>query len=150
MSSSWPKVTVASAAFAASGLSASSASRRNGLGSTQQVFPSQQQPAALDDISTDGRYAIYDTAASMASDQLWALPLFGERKPFPFVQGSFGAASAQFSPNGRDVAYNSNETGKRKSMSKLSRSKPADGRFRRRVDCNRCGGATGRSCSILA
>ena len=84
----------------------------NGLGSTQQVFQSQQQPAALDDISTDGRYAIYDTAATLTTDQLWALPLFGDRKPFPFVQGSFGAASAQFSPNGRYVAYNSNETGK--------------------------------------
>ena len=40
------------------------------------------------------------------------LPLSGDRKPFPFVQGSFGAVSAQFSPNGRYVAYNSNETGK--------------------------------------
>ncbi|MGH9590925.1 MAG: protein kinase domain-containing protein [Terracidiphilus sp.] len=84
----------------------------DGLGSTQPVSQPQQQPAALDDVSADGRYAIYDTAASLASDQLWVLPLFGDRKPFPFVQGASGAASAQFSPNGRYVAYNSNETGR--------------------------------------
>jgi serine/threonine-protein kinase len=44
---------------------------------------------------------------------LWALPLFGDRKPFALVQGSnYGAHSARFSPNGRFVAYDSNETGK--------------------------------------
>jgi eukaryotic-like serine/threonine-protein kinase len=40
------------------------------------------------------------------------LPLFGDRKPVPFVQGKFAATSAQFSPNGRYVAYTSNETGR--------------------------------------
>jgi Tol biopolymer transport system component len=44
---------------------------------------------------------------------LWALPLFGDRKPLALVQGSsYGAHSARFSPNGRFVAYDSNETGK--------------------------------------
>jgi Tol biopolymer transport system component len=43
---------------------------------------------------------------------VWALPLFGDREPLPFVQGNFGAGSAHFSPNGRYVAYNSNETGR--------------------------------------
>ena len=84
----------------------------DGLGSTQTVSQSGGQNKALDDITADGRYAIYDTASNPALVQLWVLPLSGDRKPFPFVQGNFGAASARFSPNGRFVAYNSTETGR--------------------------------------
>ncbi|HKR28318.1 MAG TPA: protein kinase, partial [Acidobacteriaceae bacterium] len=84
----------------------------SGLEKTQPVFESAGQDKALNDLTSDGRYAIYDTAAGTTGTQLWVLPLFGERKPFPFVQGMFGAASAQFSPNGRYVAYSTNETGR--------------------------------------
>ena len=80
----------------------------NGLGSAQIFFQNQQQKH-LDDLSSDGRYGIYDTAAG--NTELWALPLFGDRKPFPFVQGDFHATSAVFSPNSRYVAYMSSETG---------------------------------------
>ena len=59
----------------------------NGLGSEQPVFQSKGQAKALDDLSADGRYAIYDNSGSSNSKQLWVLPLFGERKPFVFVQG---------------------------------------------------------------
>ena len=47
----------------------------------------------------------------MQSD-LWALPLVGERTPFPVVQTSFEDVGGQFSPDGRWVAYASNETGR--------------------------------------
>jgi eukaryotic-like serine/threonine-protein kinase len=81
----------------------------NGLGGTQLIFQSPEQNKRLDDLSLDGRYAIYDTAVTGA--QLWGLPLFGARKPFLFVQGNFNAISAAFSPDGRYVAYASNDTG---------------------------------------
>jgi eukaryotic-like serine/threonine-protein kinase len=85
----------------------------NGLGSAQPVFQSKDQNKYLDDVSADGRYLIYDTGGGASGTELWALPLFGERKPFTLVQGgSFGAHSARFSPNGRFVAYDSNETEK--------------------------------------
>jgi len=84
----------------------------NGLGSVQPVFQSKDQAKELNDLSADGRYAIYDNAGSSDSKQLWVLPLVGERKPFVFVEGGYGALSAQFSPNGRYVAYASNETGR--------------------------------------
>ena len=84
----------------------------DGLGSTQPVFQSAGQDKALNDVTPDGRYAIYDTAGGATGTQLWVVPLFGDRKPFPFVQGNFGAVSAQFSPNGRYVAYSTNETGR--------------------------------------
>jgi Tol biopolymer transport system component/tRNA A-37 threonylcarbamoyl transferase component Bud32 len=84
----------------------------DGLGSTQPVFQLKDEAKYLNDLTADGRYAIYDTGTSANTTQLWGLPLFGDRKPFIFVQGAFGATSAQFSPNGRYLAYASNETGR--------------------------------------
>jgi eukaryotic-like serine/threonine-protein kinase len=85
----------------------------NGLGNAEPISDSQDPPKALNDVSPDGRYAIYDTAGSTDLTELWVLSLFGEHKLFPFVQGGgFGAREAQFSPDGRYVAYASHESGK--------------------------------------
>jgi eukaryotic-like serine/threonine-protein kinase len=43
--------------------------------------------------------------------QLWVLPLSGERKPWPYLQSDFDLSHAAFSPDGRWVAYVSNESG---------------------------------------
>jgi hypothetical protein len=65
--------------------------------------------------SADGRFLAY-----MSSDgpngkgDIWVLPLAGERKPFPFLQTpQFDEQRARFSPDGRFVAYDSDESGKR-------------------------------------
>ncbi|HUX45910.1 MAG TPA: protein kinase [Terracidiphilus sp.] len=84
----------------------------DGLGSAQVVTQSSSEARAIDDVSPDGRYVIYDTADGPNSIQLVVSPLFGDRKPIPFVQGGFGARTGRFSSNGRYVAYTSNETGR--------------------------------------
>jgi eukaryotic-like serine/threonine-protein kinase len=81
----------------------------SGLGDSQPVFKSKDQQKSVTDWSPDGRYVVYDLTAAPTS--LWILPLFGDRKPIPFVQGNFGARQARFSPNGRYIAYASQETG---------------------------------------
>ena len=43
---------------------------------------------------------------------IWALPLTGDRKPFPVVQTTFAEDAAQFSPDGQWIAYESNESGR--------------------------------------
>lgn len=83
----------------------------NGLGNTVPVFQSKDHLKLFDDASRDGRYVLYQSQTSSGSSDLWALPLFGERKPFAFVQTGFLNFSARFSPNGRFVAYFSNESG---------------------------------------
>jgi Tol biopolymer transport system component len=59
------------------------------------------------DWSTDGRYIAYSQRMSTSNSDIWALPLFGDRKPFPIVQTEFSETSATFSPDGRWVAYSS-------------------------------------------
>jgi Tol biopolymer transport system component len=44
-------------------------------------------------------------------DDLWVLPLTGERKPYPLVRTRFDETGATVSPDGDWFAYESNETG---------------------------------------
>jgi len=81
----------------------------SGLGDSEVVFESKDQQKSVDDWSPDGRYVAYDN--TLAPSSLWILPLFGDRKPFPFVQGPYDVRGARFSPDGRYLAYVSNETG---------------------------------------
>jgi eukaryotic-like serine/threonine-protein kinase len=61
--------------------------------------------------SADGQYLLYFSLVSASAIDLWVLPMTGTRKPFPFLQSSFIKAWGQFSPDGRWVAYESNESG---------------------------------------
>jgi Tol biopolymer transport system component len=63
------------------------------------------------DWSSDGRYILYTVDTTGYSD-LRALPLFGERTPFDVARTSFIESNGRFSPDGRWVAYQSNETGR--------------------------------------
>ena len=62
--------------------------------------------------SLDGRYIVYENADPKTQTDLWILPLFGGRKPLPFLITEFSEAQGQLSPNGRWMAYTSNESGK--------------------------------------
>ncbi len=44
--------------------------------------------------------------------ELFVLPLLGDRKPVPFPNAKFEYGFGQFSPDGRWVAYRSNESGR--------------------------------------
>lgn len=82
----------------------------NGLGKTKLVYASKDHAKNLMDWSLDGRYALYETDSS--PDDLWVFPLFGDRKPSASGEGSASAEQARFSPDGRYMAYTSNETGR--------------------------------------
>jgi Tol biopolymer transport system component len=85
----------------------------DGVGNAAVVIQSNDQAKYLNDLTTDGRYAIFDKGGASNGTALWTLPLFGDRKPSAFIdRAGFRAVSAQFSPNGRFVAYASNETGR--------------------------------------
>jgi hypothetical protein len=43
---------------------------------------------------------------------LWVLPMTEDPKPFPYIESPFEEAHAQFSPDGRWIAYASNESGR--------------------------------------
>jgi eukaryotic-like serine/threonine-protein kinase len=56
----------------------------------------------------------YTTSKSivLSSEDLWVLPMQGEPKPQPFLTTPFDEGFARFSPDGRWVAYHSDESGR--------------------------------------
>jgi Tol biopolymer transport system component len=64
------------------------------------------------DWSHDGRYIIYREIDPKTRYDLWVLPLFGERKPIPFLQTAANEAMGVVSPDGQWMAYASDESGR--------------------------------------
>jgi len=60
--------------------------------------------------SPDGRFILYWTTQNRGD--LMVLPLAGDRKPFPFLSTPFDEEEGVFSPNGKWVAYEANESGR--------------------------------------
>jgi Tol biopolymer transport system component len=63
-------------------------------------------------LSPDGRFLLYITEGSVTKNKLWVLPLEAGRKPVPFLGTQFEEPDARFSPDGRWVAYVTNESGR--------------------------------------
>jgi len=63
--------------------------------------------------SSDGKYLLYEKAGGAQTKiDLWILPMTGDRVPFPYLESPFEEAHSQFSPDGKWVAYTSNESGR--------------------------------------
>jgi Tol biopolymer transport system component len=82
-----------------------------GAGSEELLLSTPQNKSASD-WSPDGRFLLFRSVDPVTSHDLWALPLDGDRKPFPVVRTNFVEAFGQFSPDGKWVAYQSNESGR--------------------------------------
>jgi serine/threonine protein kinase len=81
----------------------------NGTGTEELLFSART--TGLQDWSSDGRFLVYTITGEKGSADLWVLPLAGNRQPFPFLQTAFNETQAQISPDGRWLAYTSNESG---------------------------------------
>lgn len=64
------------------------------------------------DWSRDGRFAIFENIDAHTRYDVWVLPLSGDRKPFPFLQTESRELNGKLSPDGRWLAYQSDETGR--------------------------------------
>ena len=82
--------------------------RSTGAGGEALILPTI--PGELifaSDCSTDGQFLLYETRSRTTKADLWAVPLSGERKPLPVVEGTTDDRDGQFSPDGKWVAYTS-------------------------------------------
>jgi Tol biopolymer transport system component len=79
------------------------------------VLATKQNKAATD-WSPDGRFVLYRSPSPATGFDLWSIQMSGanagERKPVPVVQTNFEEKDAQFSPDGKWIAYVSNESGR--------------------------------------
>jgi eukaryotic-like serine/threonine-protein kinase len=65
-------------------------------------------PAGFVSASRDGQAA---TNSLKGSDDIWVLPLSGDRVPYPLISTRYNEQESQFSPDGKMIAYQSDETG---------------------------------------
>ena len=72
------------------------------LGSPEDKAPNSWSP--------DGRYILY--ASQQNNGDLMVLPTTGDRKPIPFLTTPLNERQGMFSPDGKMVAYQSNESGR--------------------------------------
>jgi Tol biopolymer transport system component/predicted Ser/Thr protein kinase len=80
-------------------------------GAEKELLPRTEFQLASD-VSPDGRFvAFLQRGQHGGNTDLWTLPLAGERKPLPLIRSPFNEAGARFSPDGRYVAYASDESG---------------------------------------
>jgi len=70
------------------------------------------QPKQPQDWSPDGRFLLFDSNEQGRGYDLWALPMNGDRTPFPVIHTRYDEAGGQFSPDGRWLGYHSNESGR--------------------------------------
>jgi Tol biopolymer transport system component len=82
----------------------------SGAGTEEPVLESSSNKYPSD-WSADGRHILFAQVEEKTGNDLWVLPLFGDRKPFALLTTTFDERYAQFSPDGRWVAYQSNESG---------------------------------------
>jgi WD40 repeat protein len=65
------------------------------------------------DWSRDGRFILYEDLDPKTGADLMVLPMTGDRKPTAFLRTPFNERKARFSPDGKWVAYTSDESGLR-------------------------------------
>jgi Tol biopolymer transport system component len=85
----------------------------DGTGEERPLFP-YDRPAWPNDWSSDGRWVIYSTLGEdRARNDLWAVPMEGGTPgtPVPYIVAPGRQQQAQFSPDGRFVAYGSDQSG---------------------------------------
>jgi serine/threonine protein kinase/dipeptidyl aminopeptidase/acylaminoacyl peptidase len=84
----------------------------SGAGAEETLFKASDLRSPRD-WSSDGKFILFERSDPKTGSDLWVLPLFGDHKPIPFLQSEFQELDGRFSPNGRWIAYDSNESGKR-------------------------------------
>jgi len=104
-------------------------------------------PTFPSDWSPDGRFIAYETLTTVVNRaDVWILPLTGDKKPFPFVEGP-GAQTNPATAAGLRTRRTSPE--RPRCTCSRSRRPAAVSRSRRSLAGSRCGAATARSCSSL-
>ena len=62
--------------------------------------------------SRDGRFVLFVTNSPATSNDIWVLPLTGDRQPYPYLRTEASENWAAFSPDGKWVAFSSTVSGR--------------------------------------
>ncbi len=83
----------------------------NGAGDDQLLLESKDGLSSAEHWSPDGKWLVFNWRRPALPD-LFMLPISGGRDPIPFLATEFREDIRQFSPDGRYLAYRSDESGR--------------------------------------
>jgi Tol biopolymer transport system component len=85
--------------------------KANGVGNEELLLKTDETKIP-DDWSPDGKFIVYESRNPKTKLDLWLLPTSGDRQPVRFLQSEFNEQQAQFSPDGKWIAYTSDVSGR--------------------------------------
>jgi serine/threonine protein kinase len=90
--------------------------RKNADGTgAEELLYADDMPKNPSSWSPDGRLLLYTAVSPKTAPDIWVLPMTQQSgtaaKPYPWLQTQFAELGAVFSPDGKWVAYQSNESG---------------------------------------
>jgi eukaryotic-like serine/threonine-protein kinase len=83
----------------------------SGAGEADLLVKSKDE-TVLSDWSRDGHWVIYDVTPPTGKSEIWIVPIDGDRKQAVFLRGQFNYSQGRLSPDGRWLAYTSDESGR--------------------------------------
>jgi eukaryotic-like serine/threonine-protein kinase len=81
-------------------------------GGAEELLLKEKRSTYPQDWSRDGRFLLFSAMDPKTGSDLWLLPLEGTRTPKPLLQTPFNEAEARISPDGRYLAFASDESGR--------------------------------------
>ena len=81
-------------------------------GGVDTAVPSAPKVSSLESSSRDGRYVTFATIDAKTKGDVWAWRLSGDRSVFPVVTSPANEGHSRLSPDGRWLAYASDESGR--------------------------------------
>jgi serine/threonine protein kinase len=84
----------------------------DGIGPATALLLKPPINKAPNDWSPDGQFILVRTLDPAKGYSIWAAPMGGAGEPFPVVDSSFNEREGQFAPDGRWIAYQSDESGR--------------------------------------
>ena len=84
----------------------------DGRSAEQLLIPGSKSNVWVEHWSPDGKFILIRKDETDTRADLFVIPITGDRKPIPFIQSAFEELAGQFSPDGRWVSYQSDETGR--------------------------------------
>jgi Tol biopolymer transport system component len=81
----------------------------SGVGNDQLVYNNARNEVAVN-VSPDGRYIVFSRPKEKGGNDTWIFDTV-DKKETPFVESPFDKIHARLSPNGRWIAYSTNDSG---------------------------------------